>query len=79
MPTDLPVRPRIQDGEDRAESAPPILMFYAAVGLAVLTLIYAENRVGMFDGMTSSEAAMKATNISILPDGIQTDWNYPPP
>jgi hypothetical protein len=52
-------------------------MFYATVGLAVLTLIYVENQVGMFDGMTSSEAAMKATNIPILPDGIQT--NYPPP
>ena len=77
MPTDLPVRRRVQNREDRAESAQPLLIFYATVGLAVLTLIYVENQVGMFDGMTSSEAAMKATNIPILPDGIQT--NYPPP
>ena len=79
MPTDLPVRRRVQNREDRAESAQPLPIFYATVGLAVLTLIYVENQVGIFDGVTNSEAAMEATNIPILPDGIQTNWNYPPP
>jgi hypothetical protein len=81
MPTDLPARRRVQKpNDDRAKSGQYLVVFYSVAGLALLLLMSAETRLGMFDGLTVPESGLGATGTPPFPvDGIEPSWATNPP
>lgn len=67
MPTDLPVRSR--DGAAAQITGWTwMLSFYGIVGLAVMLLMAAEVRLGLFRDLTVAESIVKATQYIPLDD-----------
>ena len=80
MPTDLPVRSRVQtQGEGWALYGQVLLRFYGSAGLALLLLMAVEARLGVFDGLTAMESVVKAMSVHSLDDGIDPNWASSPP
>jgi hypothetical protein len=80
MPTDLPVRSRVQTRSDGwAKYGQALLIFYGSAGLALLLLIAVEQRSGMFDGLTVRESIVKAVGGQSVDDGADPNWASSPP
>jgi hypothetical protein len=80
MPTDLPVRAKVQSrSNDWASDGPAVQTFYAVVGLLAVLLLAIATRFGMFDSLTVAESFLKAITIESTIDEINPFWTSSPP